>query len=430
MNTVFLSGHPSGSIPAIGEDGSVYVIGSTRGPSGEIPAIDVDTLYAYTSALELKWKIQLDPNLSNPAIGPSGTIYVGSSYGSVYAFSPSGTNVWKFVREGRTSWHRARSSLALSHDEIVYSPYGTSVDAIKGGTLVQRINRTSAPLIGPDGTLYMATWSPQLGFSALTPDGTEKWWVPYPEPRAIDTNGNLFIYSTNSIISVSSTGRIRWEQQLDTPLGLVLGENGTLYVPGRAGTYALSADTGGILWSNSLSGTVSPRAGGGVSILHVSQGGYRESYRGTFRTLGPAGEMLSEYTGTGFNWSTVANHYAPPVRASDGTVYFVYGFTTGFSSGSSLVRATGLDGPANSPWNGYLGNNHNTRSAPFRPVEPPLSLSSTKAGLALTIRATPGAQLQSSTNLVDWNVFRSAESGTNILIETSQDHEYFRLVTP
>ena len=406
MNWVTFPGNPDWSIPAIGEDGSVYVIGAGREDFQY--TTDTDTLYAYTPELELKWKVTLEYNLSNPVIGPSGTIYVASSWGSLHAFSPSGTNLWTFVRPRLFSFSSVHSaSVAISSDEIIYSTYGQAdaarVDAVKDGALVRTITNSSNPVIGPDGTIYVARWTPPGHLAALTSDGTEKWSAPYPAPNAIDSEGNLFICSTNTIVSLSAAGTVRWEQPAAV-WGVALGSNDTLYVASRGGTSALDADTGSILWRDLLSGTICPRADGGVSILHVGGGGYREPYPGVFKTLGASGETKSEYSGNGVNQATVQNIYSWPVRGSSNDVYFVYGISGGGNTTSILVRVPNQDAPADS-----------------------LAIASGQEEIVLKIKGTAGIQLQVSTNLLDWHVLQPAEADTNLVRKSSSTREFFRL---
>lgn len=71
---------------------------------------------------------------SSPAIGPDGTIYVGSNYGTLHAISPAGTEVWRFET-------------------------GSDI--------------RSSPAVSADGTIYFGTWDGYL--YAVNPNGTLKW---------------------------------------------------------------------------------------------------------------------------------------------------------------------------------------------------------------------------------------------------------------
>ena len=77
------------SSPAIGPDGTIY-IGSYSG-----------YLYAVEDNGTLKWKFKAgDWVVSSPAIGSDGTIYVGSDDGYLYAINSNGKLVWKFKTGG------------------------------------------------------------------------------------------------------------------------------------------------------------------------------------------------------------------------------------------------------------------------------------------------------------------------------------------
>ena len=55
----------------------------------------------------MKWEFPADGSVdkirSSPAIGPDGTIYVGSDDGKVYAVQPDGTKEWEFETGGAVS---------------------------------------------------------------------------------------------------------------------------------------------------------------------------------------------------------------------------------------------------------------------------------------------------------------------------------------
>jgi hypothetical protein len=114
-------GGPINSSPAIGPDGTIYV-----GSDDEyLYAIDpMDGSY--------KWFYDLGDYVeSSPAIGADGTVYVGSDNNYLYAIYPDGTQKWSFPTGGP-----------------IYS----------------------SPAIGPDGTVYVGSDDGYL--YAINPDGT------------------------------------------------------------------------------------------------------------------------------------------------------------------------------------------------------------------------------------------------------------------
>ena len=73
---------------------------------------------------------------SSPAIGPDGTIYIGSDDGNLYAINPNGTKKWNF----------------------------TTGNTVK-----------SSPAIDFNGTIYFRSYDNNL--YAIYPNGTKKWSI-------------------------------------------------------------------------------------------------------------------------------------------------------------------------------------------------------------------------------------------------------------
>ena len=135
---VFYDGHLVDCSPAVGEDGTIYFGTDPYGAWGQTP-VPVDTVFfAVNPDGTLKWIFVMgDGAESSPAIGPDGTIYVGSYDSCVYAIEDMGTEgllKWKFVTGG-------------------------PVDA--------------SPTVDGDGTIYIGSNDSTL--YALNPDGTVKW---------------------------------------------------------------------------------------------------------------------------------------------------------------------------------------------------------------------------------------------------------------
>ena len=113
---------------SIGDDKTIYVV--TMGN---------DPLYPFLYALKpngnVKWKFQMEGDIfhCSPAIGPTGTIYVGTEHDYFYAVNPNGTQKWK---------------LEVS---IGYS----------------------TPAIGADGTIFIGSNKNHL--YAINPNGSIKW---------------------------------------------------------------------------------------------------------------------------------------------------------------------------------------------------------------------------------------------------------------
>ncbi|MFX0012815.1 MAG: PQQ-binding-like beta-propeller repeat protein, partial [Candidatus Hermodarchaeota archaeon] len=142
--------------PTLNSDGTVF-IGSENG---------LHALYQNNGSM--KWHINLGEIWGGLALDDDGTVYVGVSSGRFYAINPDGTIKWTYYAPGNI-WF---TSPALSADGIIY--FGT---LSTGGGTAKLIalntdgterwtwkdsnydydNFQSAPAIGPDGTVYIAS---------------------------------------------------------------------------------------------------------------------------------------------------------------------------------------------------------------------------------------------------------------------------------
>jgi len=93
--------------PAIGPDGTIY-IGSRDG-----------NLYAVTLEGDEKWLFPIGSEVrSSPAVDSDGTIYVGAADAKLYAITPDGDKKWEFQTgqgKGREG-NGVDSSPAIGHD--------------------------------------------------------------------------------------------------------------------------------------------------------------------------------------------------------------------------------------------------------------------------------------------------------------------------
>ena len=157
---VFNDGHFVDSSPAIGSDNTVYVGTDPYGGAGkDRPPADT-VLFAVKPDGSLKWRLHLpDGAESSPAIGPDGTIYVGSFDCGLFAVRDSGTAgviKWRFPTRG---W----------------------VDG--------------SPIVDGCGTVYVGSRDSTL--YAINPDGSLRWSFraagPIEGSPSIDSRGTLYI---------------------------------------------------------------------------------------------------------------------------------------------------------------------------------------------------------------------------------------------
>ncbi len=228
--------------PAIGPDGTVY-IGSADG-----------ILYAVKDGT-LKWKYSTgDPIYSSPAIGNDGTIYVGNDGGKLYAIT-NGELKWVFETNSYF-----RSSPAVGSDGTVYiGNYNGILYAITNGEVKWAYDTGSgiwysSPAIGSDGTIYIANYAPAL--YAIT-NGQLKWsfsldgWYTYSSP-AIGPDNTVYIadYSGNSKLYAITNGSLKWSNSIGSycQASPALDDDGTVYI-GSGNGYLYAITNGQVKWS-------------------------------------------------------------------------------------------------------------------------------------------------------------------------------------
>jgi outer membrane protein assembly factor BamB len=312
---------------------------------------------------ELLWEVA-PPGVSMLVHGPSlardGTVYVAGftpsdTVSAVSAVSPSGTVAWTALLPG-------------------------------GGA--------AAPLIGPDGTLYVCSYVPGLTATALWPNGTVRWSVDLGPAEAfsgptLSNNGRVVYvpYNTSVVALDAATGRQRWAAAMPgSPLQPVtVGPRGTLYAAVYYSTQSVSglvavSQHGVVLWSSPLPGIVGGLANGGLalspdgSVLYRPESVAMQSVRFAARSTAN-GSVLWTYplTNTSASFSTrvavgvdgtayaVASMLQPSAAilnafAPNGTVLWTYALRGNQAYAASLgpdgaVYVGSLDGSANM---GYL----------------------------------------------------------------------------
>ncbi len=269
------------SSPAIGPDGSIYV-GSPDG-----------ALYSLRTDSTLRWRYTTDDDIrSSPAIASDGTICVGSSDDVLYAINSDGSFKWSYPTDG--SIH-------------------------------------SSPAFGADGTIYVA--SLDHWFHAVNPDGSKNWRILANRvgrsSPAVAADGVIYVGSDDdNICAVNPNGTVKWEYKTGGAIHASpsFGADGTVYCGSDDGNlYALDPN-GTLKWQFATDSVVL----GAASI--ASDGTiYFGSDDGNLYALNPNGTLKWKYL-TGGSVS------ASPTIASDGTVYF--------GSADNSVYALNPDGTA------------------------------------------------------------------------------------
>ena len=177
-------GSPTWTSPALGADGSIYV-GSCN------------FLMALGSGMTEKWIYYTDSCVGSPVVGPDGNIYVGSGGGKVYAFLPSSELLWTL--------------------EI-------------GGAI------SAPPAVGSDGSIYIKSSDAKV--YALSSDGNLKWTYTTDSSwgrTVLGSDGRIYVESLSSLYVLSPDGELVWQ----------FDQGGHVAVPGNT-AYLTSSDDGNL----------------------------------------------------------------------------------------------------------------------------------------------------------------------------------------
>jgi len=190
-----------------------------------------------------------DNNLSTPAIGADGTIYLGSFDGKLHALSPEGTEKWYFK-----AGLEIKSSPAIGDDGTIY--FGSRDHQFyainSAGRLKWKYSTgawvDSSAAIAADGTIYFGSWD--KNFYALNADGSLKWKFAtdgiVDSSPAIGADGTIYFGSHDKrFYALDTTGKPRWNfltgaQITSSP---AIGDDGTIYFSSTDGNlYRLKPD--------------------------------------------------------------------------------------------------------------------------------------------------------------------------------------------
>lgn len=205
------------SKPAVSADRSTVYAGSSDG-----------RLVAFSTADgEKQWEVEVNTEddrlvASSPAIGESGTVYVGSTDGAVYAISPDGSVDWIF------------DDMAHPVDgDIALAPNGDRIYAV-----------TNSAATGENDRLY-----------AIDANGNQLWrttgTAPSPPSASpvVGENGVVYYNNSTGVIAIDSQGERQWTYGTDDFVygGPILSEDGMLYVGSwDENLYALKTEAEGV----------------------------------------------------------------------------------------------------------------------------------------------------------------------------------------
>jgi len=324
----YATGSELSTTPAVGHDGTVY-IGNGNG-----------TLFAIDKSGQLRWTHAMEgAMLGSVVLGTDRRVYVASIGGKVFALAEDGSEVWTFAVEpnGRLPGS-ILAPLSLAQDGSVLvgcasQPILYALSAPSGSVLWKRdfsaasnpyVNPNgswvkggfvSAPVAGPDGTIYISMFKDTYLYALNPADGATRWALDLGNPAsghfdylyqrlfyrsawrepAVGPAGSVYVcfgVGDGYLRSVNPAGTLQWVKRL-----------------GRMGEFTLTIDTDGLIY-----------AAGEDASLYV---------------LNPAGEMISRFDG--------ADSLSYPV-IGDGKKYMSSMMHKGSmpSNGKAAPRETGL----------------------------------------------------------------------------------------
>ncbi|MCF3652248.1 S8 family serine peptidase [Synoicihabitans lomoniglobus] len=242
------------------EDTTYHIALDTLGEEvGEITVSVTDAIWQFTTGQNTSDPDELylrRPTVTNvPAIGPDGTIYVGSQDAFFYALNPDGTLKWRVATDGYADSNAA----AVAPDGTIHFgtytgiAYALNPDGSERWTSnLGESSYFSAPAVAADGTVYFKQDSGTL--RAFSPAGVEQWSYSVPDGEAsyagpaIAADGAILLPANDGALhAINPSGSRRWRFSPTI-------EDGT---PDDSGIYTSpSIDANGNIYASTLNGTV------------------------------------------------------------------------------------------------------------------------------------------------------------------------------
>jgi large repetitive protein len=344
-------GESVNSSPAIGVDGTVYIVGNSSAEGHRLFAVGPDG--------SVKWRTPIISEVETAiAIGSDGTLYLGTSSSHFLAINPDGTEKWDFPTGDRVASSPAVGADGAvyfgSHDRKVYAlnPNGTSRWEFETAGPV-----LSSPAVAADGTVYIGSNDKKL--YALTPNGTKKWEFataqPIPQSPALGSDGWIYLAAGDgNIYALNADGSCAWTNHTGfAQTSPVIGPDSRLYL-GRWRAAAAFGTDGSTNWVFDMGERVnaSPAvAADGTVYFTASEDA---SQTGSLVALGSDGTKAWDFKPGGrFGLGS-------PVIGTDGTVYV----GSDSRSGAYLHALWGSAGPANTSWPMFRRNADRTGALP------------------------------------------------------------------
>jgi outer membrane protein assembly factor BamB len=288
------------STPALGPDGTVYVVADAPNCSG-----DQGDLIAIASGGTTLWKLTGLDLIGSPTVGPDGTVYVEDSGSTLYAVNPSnGQVLWSFAGSSGSVGEGGFPAISPDGTTLYLPSGGGDLYALTAGPTGGQLLWTyqiqgpqdgwivNAPAVGADGTIYVATGgfgddgSVPGDIEAVNPDGTLKWSylsnATFQSTPTVTATGQIIAGNeAGTVVALNQAdGSLAWSYQAPGPGGAnnfvqsaAAASDGTTYIQNQFSVFAFSA-TGALEWSadESVYGLGATPALDGLGTLYVTAG--------------------------------------------------------------------------------------------------------------------------------------------------------------
>jgi outer membrane protein assembly factor BamB len=394
--------------PALGPDGTLYV-GSANG-----------SFYAINPDGSQKWQFDAQaPIQSSPVLAADGTIYFGCDSNRVYAVAPNGVELWHFDAGASVRGRLTLSALGL----ICFGSCDGKVQALDRGGNKQWDYPTdlgdAPPLaLGADRKIYAGTLTNLL---SLNVDGSSNWaFAPIAgplTPLAIAGDGTIYAGAVDSLFAINPNGTQKWRAPVDgNPSGAALAADGTIYLGcGRPGgrffgvtLYAFNTNGAG-LWSDNrglIFGSPPTVAADGTL------------YYGAWDDLRNFYFLVALNSDGSLKWQSSLAASAGGVSVSSGPALGPYGDIYFSTLSGSVIAVSGESLLANSSWP-TSGHDLARSGRPWiSNVRPFFGMSASQPnGFLLDLTGLPASRylIQASADLQQWQTITNVTSANGVL---------------